>query len=80
LIFSAAVYVVVSIGLPPPPGCTLRKHLWDLQAQVALPVEVVGSILATYVCLPLSPHLFYVSVTLAQVRALSLLKLRAAPR
>jgi hypothetical protein len=33
--------------MPIPPGCTLRKHLWDVQAQYALPAEIVGSILAT---------------------------------
>ena len=49
----SAVYAVVSIGKPLPAGCTLRKHMWDLQSQVALPVEVVGSILATYVACPL---------------------------
>lgn len=37
-----------SIRMPIPPGCTLRKHLWDVQAQYALPAEIVGSILATY--------------------------------
>lgn len=37
-----------NIGMPIPHGCTLRKHLWDVQAKFALPVEIVGSILATY--------------------------------
>jgi hypothetical protein len=37
----------ISIQMPLLPGCTLRKHLWDVQAQFALPVEIVGSILAT---------------------------------
>jgi hypothetical protein len=36
-----------SIQMPLPPGCTLRKHLWDVQSQFALPVEIVASILAT---------------------------------
>lgn len=45
-----------SIRMPIPPGCTLRKHLWDVQAQYALPAEIVGSILATYERCRFSSH------------------------
>ena len=68
----SAVYAAVSIKKPVPAGCTLRKHMWDLQSQFALPVEVVGSILATYRCLPSESH---ISFTLTQLRTLSVLEL-----
>lgn len=45
--FTSVLIEFASIRMPIPPGCTLRKHLWDVQAQYALPAEIVGSILAT---------------------------------
>jgi hypothetical protein len=59
------VHMFISIQMPLLPGCTLRKHLWDVQAQFALPVEIVGSILATLAACLVVPLWF--GLTLAQV-------------
>jgi hypothetical protein len=47
LAFSSFFHVFSSIDMRMQPGCSFRKHLWDVQAQHQIKAEIVASIILT---------------------------------
>ena len=47
LAFSSFVHVFSSIDMRMQPGCSFRKHLWDVQAQHQIKAEIVASVIFT---------------------------------